>query len=247
MPGMLVFVMAVLIAQQPVWKEFSIGPATRKTAPNSTDLSRGVLHSGSISLRSLLAIATAMPPSRILGPEWIDTEHYAVSAEISDESRLRLRTRSQADAPVAAVFRSLLMQEMGSLFHLECHRENRNGSRYTLQVVEGRKLNARQAVGGERGHFNRSGTPLVNTETTLTAKAVTFPSFCDWLQKYLKTPVIPDTSLPEGAWNFRLKWRTDSEASLLAALREQLGIELAREDGNQVYLVVDRVERQNLP
>jgi len=88
---------------------------------------------------------------------------------------------------------------------------------------------------------------MINTETTLNGKDVTFRAFCDWLQGFLKTPVIPDASLPDGSWNFRVEWRTDSQTSLLAALKAQLGLELILEERNQTYLVVDRVERQNLP
>ena len=54
--------------------------------------------------------------ARIVGPAWMDTEHYAVVATLPDESRLRLRTRSPDDASVAEEFRSMLTQELVKRF-----------------------------------------------------------------------------------------------------------------------------------
>ena len=68
--------------------------------------------------------------ARIVGPDWMDSEHYAVAATLSDESRLRLRTRSPDDASIGEAFQSMLTQELEQRFHLEFHRETRRPHLY---------------------------------------------------------------------------------------------------------------------
>src|SRR5262249_2506209 len=46
-----------------------------------------------------------------------------------------------------------------------------------------------------------------------------------------------------GPYDFHLKWKTGDHESLLAALKDQLGMELVRQSDHAEYLVVDRVER----
>jgi len=209
---MRVFLAAALLFVQSDWKEFSIGPAVERSHRQPSDISRGMLHSNSISLRSLIAIASAMPPMRILGPESIDSERYAIDAELPVPG---LQTRSEDGVAPGAQFRSLLAKELASRFHLEYHRETRQDPVYTLHLSERRKL--------------KPG-------------ATAFPAFCTRLQEYLKAPVIPDDSLPAGPWGLRLTVETTNPDSLATALRNHLGLELIEEESNQVYLVIDRVE-----
>lgn len=57
------------------------------------------------------------------------------------------------------------------------------------------------------------------------------------LQRDLRTPVIDETGL-EGGWNFSMKWDPDDPASLVEALRQQLGLDVRREQRvMEVYLV----------
>src|SRR5579863_1213777 len=92
----------------PTWKEFSMGPVQHRLRSPVSNIRQGELRAGSISLKSLVGIAAGLPAVRILGPDWLATEQYSVDATLSDESRLRLRTRSKD--PVAEDFRSLLQQ-----------------------------------------------------------------------------------------------------------------------------------------
>lgn len=234
-----------LAAQTPAWKEFAIGPATRKPV-RINDVVHGALHANSISLRSLIAIAAGIPAYRIIGPDWIETDFYSVSATISDQS-LRLRTRSDADASVAADFRSLLTRELARRFRLEWHREMQDRLAYTLRRDAGSPWRLRQAKESERGRIEITGTPITNATAHLDAKGAALETLCSRLQRILKAPVAPDPSLPEGAWDFRLQWKTGDPASLFAALRNQLGLELVEESRRQEYLIVDRVERPPLP
>ena len=237
---------SLLTAQPSAWKEFSIGPPTRGAPTSLNNVREGVLHSNAISLASLIGVATGVPSPRVLGPGWIETEHYAVTATLSDDTHLRLRTRAPDDTTIAEEFRALLTRELVLRFHLEYHRETRNTLTYTLRRTEGRAPALRPAAGRERGRFNLTNYSLSHN-TTLDAHSVTFRMIGNWLQGYVKQPVTLDPSLPDGAYDFRLKWQGKDQASLFAALQDQLGLELVEEPGNQEYLVVDQVERPGPP
>ena len=228
-------------APAPAWKEFSMGPATRRVETTPTNIRQGVLRANSISLRSLIGIAAGVSPVRVLGPDWLAGEHFAVAAMISDESRLRLRTRLPDDPGVAGEFRSLLTRELVQRFQLEFHRETRPSAGYTLQPAGG-LMNLRPAKAGERGQVTLSN-PAFSSETTLDAHSVTFRTISDWLQGHFKQPVTDAPSLPEGSYDFHLEWKTGDDTSLLAALREQAGLLLAAETRSLEYVVVDHVER----
>jgi uncharacterized protein (TIGR03435 family) len=115
--ALLLTLISLLNGQTPAWKEFSIGPP-KHNQQMSANLLQGVLHASSISLKSLIGIAAHLPVVRITGPDWMETEHYAVVAMLSGESLTRLRKRSD-DARIAEEFRSLLTQELVRRFHLE--------------------------------------------------------------------------------------------------------------------------------
>ena len=225
----------------PAWKEFSLGPATRQVETTATNIRLGVLRSNSISLRSLIGVAAGVSPVRVLGPEWLAGEHFTVAAIISDESRLRLRTRSPGDPGVEGEFRSLLTGELAQRFQLEFHRETRAGDGYTLQPAGG-LMTLQPAKPGERGQVTVSN-PAFSGVTTLDARNVTFRTIGAWLQGHFKEPVAIDSALPEGGYDFHLEWKTGDDTSLAAALRQQTGLQLTPETRRLEYVVVDRVER----
>jgi hypothetical protein len=84
---------------EPNWKEFSLGPAVPKGPINPRGMvRRGILRARSISARTLIGISTGVPPARVLGPDWIDSECYAISAVLADDSKGRLRDRPATGA-----------------------------------------------------------------------------------------------------------------------------------------------------
>ena len=235
---------APLWAQTAAWQEFSLGPAVRKPL-HSSDVPHGALHASSISLRALIAVAAGLPEQRIVGPEWIATEHYSIAAVLDASSQSRLRRRSEGESSIDSQFRSLLGQELAARFHLEQHREVQDRLAYTLRAAAaaGRSRNLRPSSESERARIEESGTPLTNATRRMDAHGATLEALCNRLQRVLQAPVGPDPSLPPGVWDFRLHWKTGDTASLAAALRDQLGLELIAEPRRQEYLVVDRIER----
>jgi uncharacterized protein (TIGR03435 family) len=238
--ALLPILLAVSTAQPSAWQEFSIGPAVPKQSLVN-DSRRGVLRAGSISLKSLIGIAAGVPEARILGPDWMDTERYAVTATLSAESRLRLRTPSEDDGSLAVDFRTMLTEELAQRLHLQYHRETRDRLSYTLQLAVGRRMTLRSAPPLERSMLALSR--LGSRNTTLDARSVTFRRIGNWLQGRLKQPVAVDPALPAGAYSFRLRWKSGDQPSLFAALKDQLGLELVEDPRSQEFVVLDRVER----
>src|SRR5436190_24023003 len=63
------------------WKDLSIGPPERTTITSSSIDSEG------ISVKQLLSIAYETPQSRILGPEWLDSERRSIVAIPDDTNK----------------------------------------------------------------------------------------------------------------------------------------------------------------
>jgi uncharacterized protein (TIGR03435 family) len=244
--ALLPFLVVPLIAQAPTWQEFSLGPANGKLEVFTNNTRQGMFHSNSISLKSLIGLATGVSPTRVAGPGWIESDHYAIAATLSQESRLHLRTRSRDEPRVEEDFHSLLTRELVERFSLEFHRETRDIIEYTLQPAEGASVTLRAAAERERGRIDLSNAAL-SQSSTLDAHAITMRSIGSWLQGHLKAPVTVSSALPEGAYDFQLKWKRNDDASLFAALKSQLGAELIKKTQRHEYLVVDRVERPDAP
>lgn len=161
-----------------------MGPSASKQSLVN-DSRRGMLRAGSISLKSLIGIAAGAPEARILGPDWMDSERYAITATLSDEKRLRLRTRSEDDGRLAVEFRTMLTEELAQRFQLQYHREMRDRLSYTLQAAEGRRMNLRPVPSLERGRLALSRPGSRNT--VLDARSVTFRLIGNWLLRSPET------------------------------------------------------------
>ena len=91
---------------------------------------------------------------------------------------------------------------------------------------------------------------------------MTFLEVCDWIERQLASiehydlcrrekacappsakPVTAILPYPDGVWDLRLKWRSGIKASLLEALRKQLGLDLSEKITTVEYIVVDKVEK----
>ena len=240
--ALLPLLLVSLAAQAPEWQEFSLGPPRGKLEIGTNNIRQGVFHSNSISLKSLISLATGVTAMHVTGPGWIDSEHYGISATLSEASRLRLRIRSADDARVVDEFRLLLTKELVQRFRLEFHRETRDTVEYTLRPADGEPVTLRSAMPRERERITHSDTALTHN-STLDAHATTMRTLGSWLQGHLKAPVTVSGAFPEGTFDFQLTWKSEDDASLFAALKSQLGAELVKKTERQEYLMVDRIER----
>lgn len=188
------------------WKDLSIGPPERTTiTPNSID-------SEGISVRQLLSIAYETPQSRILGPEWLDSERRSIVA-IPDETN-------------KDNFKSLLRKLLAERFKVATHIEKR---RLPVYVLKRRVDSPLKLQKSETDGACRANEGLFAGFGTIQSIAVCF----EWL---LNRPVVDETGL-SGQFRFEIQY-PGSPAVLLTAVRD-FGLQLIPAQRELEVLVVE--------
>ena len=180
------------------------------------------------SLRDLIRLAYQLRDHQIDAPVWMAAEKYDIAAKIPAGVE-----RSE----VPAMLRNLLEQR----FRLRTHREKREMTVSGLQVVgSGAKLTATPE--GRRGPTNSRPGRVI-------AMSASLATFAELLGKAEGRPVVDLTGI-NGLFDIDLKYTpelsaasSESGPSLVAALREQLGLRLERRKMQVEVLVIDGGER----
>jgi uncharacterized protein (TIGR03435 family) len=195
---------------QPAWKEFSIGAAEK----GGNSFGQYGIRAARITIRKALSRAYDMPEHRILGPGWIDTERYAIVAQVDDPKD----------------FQPLFQQELANRFHLLAHRETRDVAVYVLKPGEGPpKLSqpegkaGKATAGGQGVRMNGSVAEFANN-----------------LADLILRPVFDETAM-DGRFEISLTW--NGTANLSKAVKEQLGLQLVEERRRVELLIVDHMEK----
>jgi len=204
-----------------------------------------------VTLKSLLARAYNLPPTRVSGPDWMETARYEIAAKLDPET-------------TPDNFRLMLQSLLAERFSIRLHRETKSTPVYLLTVAKGgpklqpvrkppeyeskadRKaalqaalqknmedLKARMAAGGGHSYrnFGLNGTVA---------------KFAETLSSSTDREVIDRTEV-KGEYSFQLAWTPDpdatSEPSLFAAVQEQLGFKLGTAKEELEIIVIDHAER----
>lgn len=193
------------------WTQFSIG----KAGAGRTSFSREGLRSEGTPLVNIIWRAYGIPQSRIVGPDWIYTERYAITALVANP----------------ADFQRLMQNEMEKRFHLSEHHEVRDVPAYIMRAIPGQDQKREQ--------------PCTDADTSkkglssLGGGAMTTTGLADQLSTMLGRPVINETGI-KGTFDICLQW---AGGQAPAALRDRLGLELEASKANVEVLVVDHVEK----
>lgn len=200
-----------------------MGPATPYGPVNPRGTVRnGTLRARSISPRTFIAIATGVSRARVLGPDWIDSERYRISAVLASDAKT-LRTRTSGGASVSDEFQLLFGQEIVRRFRMEFQKERRETNGFLVRLPPSVDIKARRAKTLEGARFSESGTPIINTRRTLDVRGATIPEFLEWLEFKLRAPIAATSAAPEGVWDFRIRWTTADQTSLFQAVKEKVG------------------------
>lgn len=233
----------------------------------------GTLRYTGISLKLLVQIAYDLPPSRISGPGWLDSETYDIVAKIP---------AGTAKDQVNPMLQSLLAERFGLAFH----RETRELPIYELTVAKGglkmkestladaaSPPTPRPGGGGNTLRVDGSGFPvapagfrsmtglLSQGGATILGNGQTVRSLLIMLMNELDRPVVDKTGLT-GAYDFRLTFMpaagialpepppgsatdvaSEPAPNLQAALSSQLGLKLESAKGPVEMLVIDRANK----
>jgi uncharacterized protein (TIGR03435 family) len=206
----------------PVWKEFSIGPATR----NQSGFSREGIRAEGIPLKRALARAWGLPEHRIIGPEWIAEQRYAMTALVNDPQDLQ----------------PLLQDELTRRLKMVAHRETREMPVYVLRALEGQTPQQTPPDGAKIPDPAMKGDyTLQISNSQIRSAPISTADFVTALSDAIQRPVIDETHLP-GTFRFNLSWKATDFASMQKAVNAQLGLQLAEEKRNVDVLVIEHIE-----
>jgi uncharacterized protein (TIGR03435 family) len=188
------------------------------------------------SIRILLMRAYNLPLHRVIGPAWIDSEHFEVEA-VAPEGSTKEQTKI------------MLQNLLADRFKLKVHRETRELPLYELIVEEnGSKLkeSAPNATSGPRTRWTGRNVNVTNPKASIADLVLAITSFLD-------RPTVDRTGLT-GVYDLKLTYTPDTPAnqrsgpdpndiSIFTAIREQLGLKLVSKKGPLDVVVVDQGQK----
>jgi len=205
--------------------------------------SGGILLIENVSLRRLIGMAFEVPEWQnylFSGPAWLDSENFDVQARFPPET---------PNSEFLRMFQRLLVERFGIVLH----REPREFSVLALVPGKGKKEGLElhpAATPGSSYKFRAIGGHATGSSVSMAMLAgrLSRPDFG------LGRPVLDYTGLP-GTFDLTLDWRPEhdqdntqladngSDASIFAAIQEQLGLKLEPRKVSLDVLVVDRINK----
>ena len=183
-----------------------------------------------VSLRDMMKEAWHVQDDQIVGPDWLGTDRFDITAKIPEGAR----------SHIPEMLAALMVERFGLLFH----RETKDMSQFSLTVAKsGSRLQKAESATGLTSNI---GSGCNHATGQMTIRALT-----DFLSQQLRRPVVDNTGL-EGAYRMSLEWAGDSPAgndatacgpSLVTAVQEQMGLSLTAQRGPAEIIVVDRADR----
>ncbi|MDR3700648.1 MAG: TIGR03435 family protein [Candidatus Sulfopaludibacter sp.] len=210
-----------------------------------------------VTLKMLLKRAYDVSADQISGPDWLDTERYDIVAKVppgTSGEQLRL----------------MLQELLTERFQISLHRETKTLAVYSLTVAKnGPKLKPAEKLPEYKDDEERKAAMKKSASAFLEARmaamrrgehvpgrsfhmaSATMAGFATWLSSNLDRPVKDKTQL-DGIYSFSLTWEPDDAKprgdaplgpSLFAAVEEQLGLKLQRENEQVELLAIDKAQK----
>lgn len=196
-------------ADAPTWKEYSLGRPTKGPGRFSRDGIQGT----SVPLKRILARAYGVPEHRVVGPEWISGETYALTALVSNP----------------ADFQPLMQRELAASFFLTAHRESR-----IIPVLVLKPLNGSQPL--------ETQAPADKLASSIHLMRSSMGDFASTLSDAISRPVIDETQI-DGHYEIYFSWDRKNAAAIPAAIKQQLGVDVVEENRPVDLVVIDHIER----
>jgi len=187
------------------------------------------------TLKRLLFEAWQLPYSQIMGPDWLDSNEYDISAT--------------SDAPASPAQSRLMLQTLlTERFALKLHRETRERNRYELTSTSGtrERLAANASAKEKKWHYHGTLREFAGRLSLLLTIPLTDDPTRPSHASGPAIPVIDQTGL-EGEYEINLDIRPDSGSDAFTiwqrALQEQVGLKLENRKGPVEMLVIDHAEK----
>ena len=194
--------------------------AVSGTSPGGVSDENGRYEAYGETLQEILSDAYQIPENRIDAPEWCRKSRFDYSI-VTPQHEEAQRT-------------PLLRQALEAAFQLKLHKEVKQTPVYILRKLDGQEPKLRAATTQRKsGYWNlRKGeAELAGRSTEAIARLA---------QLVLGEESLDETGLT-GKYDFDLKWDASQPSSLIAAIHNQLGLELVAGHRKLDHLVVDSV------
>ena len=201
----------------PIFK-ISIAPTEKKKWPSfSTGSSKGYrkLDAEGITLHQALSSAYDVPKTRILGPEALLESWYTISAKLPRDQ-----------------FKLLLQQALTTSLQLRVSNEKKSVEIFVLTAGEDSAEKLKPSVMSSSGSMASAGPGK------LKAMNGAISMLANSLEQVLKRIVEDGTGI-EGKYDWEITYDEDDPNSVLAALKEQLGLQIQKEQREIEFLVVN--------
>lgn len=226
---------AVCAAQSPQFEVAAIrlsnDPPYMITGPG---LRHGLLTATKVTLRRMVAVAYGMTEPRVIGPEWLDKDHFDVTGRAPN---------GVPDSELRPMLQALLKDR----FNLAVHSETREMPVYDLVVAKG---GVRMAVypAPERPLDNPPVRGFPMMRGTATSKEL-----ADMMTWFVHRPVLDKTGLTE-RYNYFIAFAPFSPQTgdsvpefgapdFFTAVQKQAGLKLESDKASLDVVVVDHMER----
>jgi len=222
-------------AQTPAFDAVSLKPNNSGSTGSSSNTHHGVLTGTNVNLRNLIMRAYGLLDYQIIGPEWIVSERFDISAKPPEGTK---------DDDFPLMMRAMLQER----FKLQAHKDSKVFPVYGLiagkngpkvQPVEDTGSNS---TNSNRGYFKCDRCPMT--------------AVAGWLSRQMDRPVLDMSQLP-GVYNLVLNYtpenaepvhndgaeKKETYPPLLTAIQEQWGLKLEPRKAPLEVLVIDHIER----
>lgn len=229
-----------VLAQSPTFEVATVkANRSGENGDRRPDLRNGVLTARNVTLHTMLRAAYGLHESRIVGPDWLDSDRYDLAG------------KAPANVPDTE-FMPMLQALLKERFQLAVHRETKEMAVFDMVV----------AKGGLKIWPYDPARPVpkpalpANVTSAMTASngVYTMAELATHLTAAASRPVLDKTGL-EGRYGFFLFWTqlsadaADAAAGssgppdLFAAVEQQLGLKLQPNKEPVEILIVDHAER----
>ena len=232
-------------ASLPSFEVAAIKPYKRDGWHHNWDSNEDRVSIEGYSLRDLIAYAYGLKSrSQVLGgPDWIDKQHFDISAKIDEAevAKIRAMSRSEKGKEWNVMMQSLLANRFG----LKVHPGQKRMPVFALVVAKS-GLRCKPAAASKGYHFSI-------TNWHMTAVAISMDMLADYLTQQPESGnrvVVNRTGLT-GDYDFAMNWTPDrgygappaaQYPGLFTALHEQLGLELKPDKASVHAIIMDAAQ-----
>jgi uncharacterized protein (TIGR03435 family) len=240
-----------------VFEAAAIKPADPAAGGSSSwNTDEGRFRAVNQTLKSYIMIAYDVKNYQVTsGPNWLDSDHYDITAKLDAEGDDTLPPKSQSrqrNQAIDARHRQALQVLLAERFQLKFHRETKNASGYGLVIAKsGLKIKPVDREGGSSTSSNGH-----NGVQKVVAQRVNMDRIASLLMNALGQPVV-DMTHNEDFYTFNLDWMRENVRdaardsgssepalpSLFTAVQEQLGLKLESQKVPVDIIVVDSAEK----